>query len=276
MHRPSPDQESHSNTEAALAALDREAHVFLARPAEITDARLLDRYADILSKQELAREERLMTAELRHLFRVSHALVRTTLSRYAPVPPAAWEFCEGEYGRPEISGPTGVPPLRFNLSHTQGLIACLVCRDIDCGVDVERSGRVKHLLSVARRVFSTSEIADIQRHTGAAQQGRFTDFWVLKEAYIKARGMGFQLPLREITFTIQARGDIEMSFAPGFGDDPAHWHLDLRTPLAGEAPFRLGVALRCGGLPKPRILVREVVPDPDAGHTGTASAYRNA
>ena len=78
----------------------------------------------------------------RRAFLMTRALVRTTLSRYAPVAPADWRFITNAHGRPEIlDRPAGVPDLRFNISHTDGLIACAVTIGREVGVDVEHIGR---------------------------------------------------------------------------------------------------------------------------------------
>ena len=72
---------------------------------------------------------------LRYL--VTRAMVRTVLSRYAEVAPADWVFDTNAYGRPGIS-PQHVEAtsLRFNLSHTDGLIVLGVCRGHALGADV--------------------------------------------------------------------------------------------------------------------------------------------
>jgi 4'-phosphopantetheinyl transferase len=263
MEQPPVITEAISDPDAAFASLAHEAHVWLARPAQICDPDYLERYGALLSSDELAREERFINAELRQLFRISHALVRTTLSRYARVSPSDWKFQEGAHGRPEIIKGPGIPALRFNLSHTKGLVACIATQEIDCGIDVERVGRVKNLEGVARRVFSDVELEDLLDLSGADREGRFTDFWVLKEAYIKARGMGFQLPLRDIQFRILEDGAIELDFAPGFADNPLEWQLHLQNQSYFDEPmtaFRLGVALRRGGSTPRSIIVRDIVP----------------
>ena len=53
------------------------------------------------------------------------------------------------YGRPEIQVEQGVPPLRFNLSHTTGLVTCAVTRSADVGVDVEQTTRQGDLGAIA-------------------------------------------------------------------------------------------------------------------------------
>ena len=58
-------------------------------------------------------------------------------------------------------GPRGFPDLRFNLSHTDGLIACAVTIGREVGVDVEHVGR--HLLhDVAGRHLAPKEVSDLR------------------------------------------------------------------------------------------------------------------
>ena len=106
------------------------------------------------------------------------------------------------HGRPEIlDAPPGTPDLRFNISHTDGLIACAVTIGREVGVDVEHIGR--HLThDVAGRFFAADEVTDLRGLPFEDQQRVFFDYWTLKEAYIKARGFGLALPLGE--FRLQA------------------------------------------------------------------------
>src|SRR6185295_18612851 len=120
---------------------------------------------------------------------------RTTLSHYAAVDPTAWQFARNRRGRPEISGPLGVAPLRFNLSNTAGLIACLVTLGVDVGVDVEDTHRRGETVRIANRFFSASEVAALEALPPERQRQRFFEYWTLKESYIKARGMGLAIPL---------------------------------------------------------------------------------
>lgn len=252
-----------SENSVALADLETEAHVWLARPDNVLDAQQRTRYLDLLSEAERIRHERFHFEIHRNLFLVSHALLRTSLSRYADVSPEDWQFSEGEFGRPEISAGDGAPVLRFNLSHTEGLAACLVCREIDCGVDVERLNRVKDLDGVARRVFTTAERDDLRSREGDSLQGRFTDYWTLKEAYMKARGKGFQLPPQSFAIRLEECPESvpQLVVPPDFDDRPDEWQLALYPISPGQKPeYRLGVALRTGVGASRRIVVRETVP----------------
>src|SRR4051812_25098224 len=83
-----------------------EAHLWHVVPDEIADEQLLDAYRAILIQSEIERNLRFVFERGRRDDLVTRALVRTTLSRYVPeVPPRAWRFATGPYGRPEIAGP---------------------------------------------------------------------------------------------------------------------------------------------------------------------------
>lgn len=246
-----------------LSDLESEAHVWLTRPDDVIDPQQQARWLDLLSKAERTRHGRFHFEVHRNLFLVSHALVRTSLSRYADIPARDWQFCEGEFGRPEISAAGGAPGLRFNLSHTEGLAACVVCRDIDCGVDVERLNRVKDLDGVAKRVFTFAEREDLRGRKGDSLQGRFSDYWTLKEAYMKARGKGFQLPPHSFSIRLGdcAETEAQLVVPPDFDDQPDEWQLAVYPISPGHKPeHRLGVALRTGVGARRRIVIRETVP----------------
>jgi len=114
--------------------------------------------------------------------------LRTTLSRYAAVKPADWQFINNAHGRPELlDRPANAPDLRFNISHTDGLIACAVTIGREVGVGVEQvSRRLSH--DVAGRHFAPGEVNDLRRLPEDEQQRVFFDYWTLKEAYSKALG----------------------------------------------------------------------------------------
>jgi 4'-phosphopantetheinyl transferase len=72
----------------------------------------------------------------------------------------------------------------------------------------------------------------------------FFDYWTLKEAYIKARGLGLTLPLGQFTFhRIPGRAPA-ISFAPELHDDPSSWQFAQFWPTRDH---RMAVAVRRTG-----------------------------
>jgi 4'-phosphopantetheinyl transferase len=224
---------------------------------------LLRRYHSLLAADELERRDRLVRERDRRLYVISRALLRTTLSRYAPIDPRTWRFTPGPEGKPEIAGPLGLPPLRFNLTHTPGLVACAVALDREVGVDAERLDRPVACMELARRAFSGEERTLLESLPEKERRERFLDLWTLREAYVKARGTGMLRVTGEaLTFRVDPGAEPAVTFGPGCPDDPARWRFFRVRPgeahccaVAARGPRPSDLALR----------VREVVPLADPG-----------
>lgn len=229
-------------------------------PAE--DRRLLEalpRLERALLPHELPRHRRIVVERARREYALTRVLVRRVLSRYAAVAVDRWRFGDNEHGRPHIEGPREARPLDFNLSHTAGLIACLVGRERILGVDVEAADRVRRVLDIAERFFSPSEAAALRALPVEDQLDRFLTYWTLKEAYIKARGKGLAIPLDHFSFHLDAGGAVRISFEPALEDDPHRWSFTRMRP---SERHQLAVALwldHAGELP-PTIRTRDALP----------------
>lgn len=189
------------------------------------------------------------------LYLAAHVLLRTTLSRYANVPPAEWRFVRGGHGRPEIA-PESSPrhSLRFNLSHTPGLAACAVTDRVAVGVDVEQLDRPVQYQALADRWFSRQEARQLRTLPFTQQRTRFLEYWTLKEAYIKACGGGLSIPLDGFSFARDATGRWRIEFASSRDGDPADWQFACLRPTPEHC---LAVAIHRPGQPDLQIDVRE-------------------
>lgn len=230
-------------------------HVWTVRPDELDDAELLSAYEALMNDEERARRDRFRYERGRHECLVTRALVRTTLSRYADVPPERWEFVVNKHGAPSLAPDQCERPLRFNLAHTRGLIACAVTVGADVGVDVEFLDRRGETVSLADHFFSPSEVADLHALPPGRQEERFFHYWTLKESYIKARGMGLAIPLAHFSFRFAGDADltpgaldgclgggaIGISFEPELDDEPGDWQFALHAP---DELHRLAVGVR--------------------------------
>jgi len=248
--------------------LDRsEVHVWLTRPEAAQGSERLRGYAALMTPDEREKQARYYFERDRHACLVTRALVRTTLSRYVSRRPDAWRFEKNEHGCPRLVPEQRDSELRFNLSHTDGLIACAVARERAVGVDVEHTGRRGETVAIADRYFSAAEVRELRALPQSRQRDRFFDYWTLKESYIKARGMGLALPLSQFSFLIEddtgesvARDAprIDIRFDTELRDDPLLWQFELerRSPQ-----HRLALAVRKGEGPRLQVQVEEIVPD---------------
>jgi 4'-phosphopantetheinyl transferase len=234
-----------------------EVYVWTAVPEEITDPLLHEAYRSLESDDERERRRRLRFARDRHERLVSVALLRTTLARYTEVEAAAWVFERNEHGRPDPVPGQSDPPLRFNLSHARGMVACAVTVDREIGVDVEWIGRRGSTVEIAERYFAPPEVQDLRACPEAERRDRFFAYWTLKESYIKARGLGLRIPLRQFAFHLDQPPSIRISFGPEIADDARDWQFGLFRP--GPA-HRLAVAVKRGPSEELAVVTRRTVP----------------
>ncbi len=242
---------SSPSTPALMPLAPDEVHVWITEPEQIEEPRLLEAYWGILSSGEREKQRRFHFERHRRQYLVSHALVRLTLSRYAPVAPQEWSFRTNAYGRPEVLGERG-SRLRFNLSHTDGMAVVAVALDEEVGVDVEDSQRQGETVGLADHYFAPAEVVALRALPVDLQQERFFDYWTLKEAYIKARGMGLSLPLEQFAFELRPGQPPRISFDPRLVDDPEGWQFVQLRPsarhlaaLAVRRPWRQPLQVRC-------------------------------
>jgi len=199
-------------------------HVWLADPdAPAGQGDHAGEVTTLLDTEEAERYRAFRFETDRRTYLAAHVLLRMTLSRYAPVAPQDWSFVANAYGRPELACPDAQVPLRFNLSHTHGLVACAVTRTDDIGVDVEDMSRHGGGMDVAERFFAPQEVAWLRRARSRERTGLFFTIWTLKESYIKARGMGLALDLDSFAFDLSNPDAPRVTFNRDIGDDPSSW-----------------------------------------------------
>ena len=198
-------------------------------------------WLELLSADEVQRAGRFVAEADRSVFIASHALLRLSLSRLADVAPDRWTFETGPHGKPEIAGAEGSLGLRISLSHTRGCAACAVSNGGPVGVDVERSNR-KPPLRISETCFAPAEREALAALPEADRGGRFFEHWTLKEAFLKAVGLGLTYPLERLCFSV---GEPPQVVLPeDLGEVSEDWRFDSWL-VGGE--FRIGLAAKTVG-----------------------------
>ena len=108
-----------------------------------------------------------------------------------------------------VYGKNGKPYLKdkdiyFNLSHSEEAVMCAVS-PCEIGCDTEKVTEID--LEIAKRFFYNKEYEMIiSGRTDAEQQDMFFRLWTLKESFMKATGLGMELPLDSFGIEITADG----------------------------------------------------------------------
>ena len=223
-----------------------------------------------LSTDEEARAARFAFADDRRDFIAAHALLRHTLSAHAPRDPQAWTFSLGAHGKPVlVEASDERPALTFNLSHTRGLVACVVSRNVDVGIDVERTGQNADALDIARERFSSKEVSALQQCDTTARAARFVELWTLKEAYAKATGTGVLGGMTACTFTFGPADSLCCEVPDS--DRPDAWQFAVFELL----DYRLAVAVRDPDERRASLSIRHA-PAADSGNRSEVRLIRRS
>lgn len=185
----------------------------------------------ILSPDEKLRAARFVFAQHRQHYVLAHGLLRYALSDAAPqIAPPDWSFRTDRYGRPFVAGPANPEQLYFNLSHTDGCVACVVSGYERIGLDVERIQERALLLETAATAFSAEEMQSLRDLAGDELTERFFTYWTVREAFLKAKGRGLDFPLNAFSIHVSGDSRVELKCSASIDENPAAWRFMIDAP----------------------------------------------
>lgn len=199
--------------------------LWIAQPDDFATDEVVEKYAPLLTDEERTRWQRFRYPRYRREYLATRALVRSALSHYRPLAAGEWRFEPNAHGKPAVVPDCG---LRFNLSNSPGLVVCLIGTGSDVGVDVEPCERASKIAELAPEVFSPLELTQLEALPDDERLNRALSLWTLKEAYIKARGMGLSLELSKFSFAFGGADGIRLEVDACLHDEPGRrWRFCL-------------------------------------------------
>ncbi len=216
-------------------------HLWQMQGTAVTDN--LARWHSWLSADETVRAERFHRDQDRRLFILSRGGLRYLVGRYLNRDPAALVFDYGEYGKPGLA--LASETLHFNLAHSNGWVVYGFSRDRPIGVDIEQVQPRTRLEGLIQRCLTPTEQVNLP--TDADDRLRvFIHYWTLKEAHLKAIGLGLSYSMNQI--------EILWGSPPCLGipvrlpkQNPLPWHLRTWHPEAHMVAAVCGV-FRAGAI----------------------------
>ncbi|QDG94516.1 4'-phosphopantetheinyl transferase superfamily protein (plasmid) [Rhizobium sp. NIBRBAC000502774] len=198
--------------------LHDEIEIWLVDHDRLAPLAVLDRYRQILSKEEITQERKFRSQTDRLGYAVTRIAQRLLLSRYVGMDPEALTFSRTSHGRPGLSCPPAERcGLDFNISHDGTLTVFGLIKGGAIGVDVMTTPARSSYMNVARRFFCPVETEALDKLAEPLRARRFMEFWTLKEAYVKACGAGLSIPLNSFYFVLEEPGKIDF-----FPQSPSH------------------------------------------------------
>jgi 4'-phosphopantetheinyl transferase len=157
-------------------------------------------YLSKLSADEKQHYQGFHFPEDKQNYLIAHVLLRIALSKYVDVAAENWVFTCDSQGKPEVDQTQQLPAIDFNITHTDGMCACVITLDAASGIDAESINRVCNHKGLAQRMFSEQECALLALSEQPAKQ--FYKYWTLREAYFKALGSGLSGSSKDLSFML--------------------------------------------------------------------------
>ena len=158
----------------------------------------------LIHQHENWRADQYRSAQARLQFLAGRVLLRRQLGTVTGFDYKDICFATNPQGQPYLPN----SPWHFNLSHSQPWIAAAIDM-APLGVDIEVNRHHVDHLGIARHHFSEEECAWLQKRK-ARHAERFTALWSLKEAYLKAIGLGIATDLRKMQWRAHSCRHIEV------------------------------------------------------------------
>lgn len=137
--------------------------------------------AALVTAEDRQRLSESMHPRRRAEFLAGRALLRAALARHTGRPATSFRIVTSDNGKPEcVGGPS------ISVSHSGDLLVCALADVLAVGVDVETKTPRAPPTAIAERYYTAAEA----RWLAADPERRFRMLWVLKEAYLKALGVG--------------------------------------------------------------------------------------
>src|SRR5271163_104467 len=200
-----------------------EIHVWCASLA--TDEATLRTLESTLADQERERARRFIFERDRDRYIAARGILRGLLGKYLRCAPQSIEFAYGRHGKPALAGAASRPSICFNLSHSHGLAVVAIGQEREVGIDVELIRAEFASEAIAKRYFSAKEIDELSRLPAELRTEGFFLCWTRKEAYIKAKGDGLQIPLASFDVSLTPGKPATLSSV-----DTSYWSIESFIP----------------------------------------------
>lgn len=232
VHRPLTIADMSANTDWLSPQMHprltrQDVHVW--RASLSSDPQVFQELESTLSGDERERAQRFIFERDRNSFTVARGILRHLLGQYLKCQPQTIEFSYDSNGKPELAGSPSALPIRFNLSHSHGVALFAVTLERRVGIDLELVRTEAAGKEIAARYFSAQEANDLRGLPTEQQAEGFFLCWTRKEAYVKAKGNGLQIPLNSFHVSLSPGQPATLS-----ADDAALWSIESFVPEHGE------------------------------------------
>ncbi len=198
-----------------------EVHIWLLPSHKENIQNLMLKFGELLDDEELKHLQCLKRTKDKCLFLLTRALIRNALSFYVKHSPKIWQFTKTKYGQPLLVKNQCSLEIQFNLSRTDNLVAGIITLENKVGIDIETTNQKSDMPKLIEQYLSNTEKEKLRLHDEIQNIEILIKYWTLKEAYLKAQGVGLLYPPTKISFNLNDKKISIVKTMPN--DSPSNW-----------------------------------------------------
>jgi len=206
-----------------MPGVDNKVRIYCVTLSECMGDSVVQRCLSVLSNSEKEKSCRYRFQRDRQRYILTRALIRFLASEILDGPPEGWEFKISSKGKPRLIS----NDFQFNISHTTDYITCVIVKSGLIGIDIEKRPKDASLHRLAAEFFAKEETEKVISSTNLRQSKRFLSYWTLKEAYLKARGIGIGDSLNSFWFELDEGITIKLNAKTPFHNGFLDWNFRL-------------------------------------------------
>ena len=177
-----------------------ELHIWRAKISDNIDK--LANYWHLLSQDEQLRANEFYFSKDKNRYIIARAILKKLIANYIGSVPQSILLSYNSYGKPYLLINNYIHELKFNLAHSKDCIVYGFTKNIDIGIDIEFIDTNLITDNLVTYFCSDEEKDTLLKLCHQQKYHYFYELWVLKEAFIKALGLGFSYDITKININL--------------------------------------------------------------------------
>jgi 4'-phosphopantetheinyl transferase len=210
---------------------EHEIHVFY---AGIPNSRsVIQSYYTLLSSEEKKRSQKFRFEKDINGYIFKQGVLRKILGNYIKIPPNEIIITLNEFGKPKISNAPSNHHIDFNISSSNSLVALAFAFSRNLGIDLEYLNLELNIYDILPLLFTHQEAQRFEIVENTDHLSHVLQLWTLKEAYVKAIGVGLHKPLKDISFVLNSNSKPYLEWEL-HNNDILKWNIKLLEFLEND------------------------------------------
>ena len=164
-------------------------------------------YRQAFNQLPLKDKERLQAIQTENKREISikrHVILLQILSYYLNKDISEINLEYNEYGKPYLE----LTEIKFNISNSYNFLLVGITMGNELGVDIEKFRSNVEFDKLVERYFTKNEKDFFTTLSETKKEVFFFDLWTMKEAILKATGLGMRLPLNSFEFPLEENDEL--------------------------------------------------------------------